>query len=73
MQHRHLNHNTFTLAAIDDVITRGALLDWHALRDACKSDPAVKQKIQKICAVHAADRYAQRHAFWALYVERQTA
>ena len=72
MQHRHLNHETYTLAAIDDVIARGALVGWRALRDVCKTDPAVQQKIQRVCAAHAHDRYAQGHAFWALYVERQT-
>jgi len=34
MQHRHLNHQDFTLAAIDDVIGRGRLPDWDALRSA---------------------------------------
>ena len=62
MQHRHLNHNTHTLAATNDVIARGARVDWQ-----------VQQKIQRVCATRANDRYAQRHAFWALYVERQTA
>ena len=28
MQHRHLNHQRFTLAAIDDVIRRGRWDDW---------------------------------------------
>ena len=73
MQHRHLNHNTYTLAAIDDVIARGTLLDWQALRDACKTDAAMQQKIQQICAAYVNDRYAQRHAFWAMYVRHQTA
>ena len=71
MRHRHLNHDTLTLAAIDDVIARGALVDWQALRDACKTDVVVQQKIRQICAAYATDRYAQRHAFWALYVQRQ--
>ena len=73
MEHRHLNHSAYTLAAIDDVIARGALMDWRALRDACKTDPVVQRKIQRVCAAHANDRYAQRHAFWALYVRHQAA
>jgi len=34
MLHRHLNHQTFTLAAIDDVIDRGDKADWLELRRA---------------------------------------
>ena len=32
MQHRHLNHQRYTLAAIDDVIARGRWADWADLR-----------------------------------------
>ena len=32
MEHRHLNHQRYTLAAIDDVIARGKWDDWAALR-----------------------------------------
>jgi hypothetical protein len=42
MQHRHLNHQDFTLAAIDDVIGRGRLPDWDALRSALLSQPAIR-------------------------------
>ena len=73
MRHRHLNHSAYTLAAIDDVINRGTLPDWHALRDACKADAVIQQKIRQICAAYVNDRYAQRHAFWAMYVRHQTA
>lgn len=39
--HRHLNHQRFTLAAIDDIISRGQWQDWVELRRAVLSDPAL--------------------------------
>ena len=38
MRHRHLNHQRYTLAAIDDVITRGRWADWVALRRAVHAE-----------------------------------
>ena len=73
MQHRHLNHSTYTLAAIDDIIARGTLADWRALRDATRREPAIAAKIDRVCAAYAKDRFAQRHGFWALYVTRTIA
>jgi len=34
MYHRHLTHQDFTLAAIDDLIARGKRQDWAELRQA---------------------------------------
>ena len=34
MLHRHLNHQRFTPAAIDNVIARGRWQDWAELRRA---------------------------------------
>ena len=34
MQHRHLTHEQYTLAAIDDIIARGKRRDWAELRQA---------------------------------------
>jgi hypothetical protein len=39
MLHRHLNHQRYTLGAIDDVIARGRRHDWNELRRAALSDP----------------------------------
>ena len=39
MKHRHLNHQEFTLAAIDDVLDRGQLSDWIGLFARVKEDP----------------------------------
>lgn len=71
MLHRHLNHQTFTLAAIDDLIDRGQLGDWADLRRAVLDDPALAQKVLQVCGAHIHDPYAQRYHFWKAYVERR--
>ena len=63
MQHRHLNHQDFTLAAIDDVISRGKMGDWEELRAAVTDDPHVAEKVLRVCRPYAGERYAQRHHF----------
>ncbi|SCC93617.1 conserved hypothetical protein [Thiomonas sp. X19] len=70
MQHRHLNHQDYTLAAIDDVISRGKRDDWEDLRAAILDDSRLADKVLRVCRPHAAERYAQRHHFWAQYVRR---
>ena len=69
MLHRHLNHQRLTLAAIDDVILRGKWQDWAELRQAVLSDPAVLDKVARVCRPHISDPYAQRHHFWMNYAE----
>ncbi len=69
MLHRHINHQRFTLAAIDDVILRGRWQDWADLRRALLEDPALLDKVERVCLPHASDPYAQRHQFWMHYVE----
>ena len=64
MQHRHLNHERFTLAAIDDMIARGKWTDWAALRRAALNERAVLEKIVRICVHQTRDPTAQRHHFW---------
>lgn len=73
MQHRHLNHQCFTLAAIDDVIGRGKRQDWAALRRAALQDRQVLEKVLRVCAARVADPYAQRYHFWKQYAERHLA
>ena len=48
MEHRHLNHGRFTLAAIDDVISRGKMQDWFALRIAARAEPEVREDIARV-------------------------
>jgi hypothetical protein len=73
MLHRHLNHQTLTLAAIDDIIDRGRKRDWLALRGAIVQDPSIRERIKKVCDAHTADPYAQRYHFWSRYVQRPVA
>jgi hypothetical protein len=70
MEHRHLNHQDFTLAGIDDIIGRGARKDWAALRTAALGDRAILEKILRVCQAHISDPYAQRYHFWKHYAER---
>lgn len=70
MQHRHLNHQEYTLAAIDDVIARGKRQDWAELRHAALAEPAVMEKIVRVCRSHTHDPYAQRYGFWRRYAEQ---
>lgn len=69
MEHRHLNHRRFTLAAIDDVITRGRWEDWVSLRKAVLADRVLLEKVEKVCLQRIVDPYAQRHHFWLNYAK----
>jgi hypothetical protein len=69
MLHRHLNHEGYTLAALDDVIERGRRADWAELRSAALKDRAVMEKILRVSLAHAGDRSAQRYHFWRRYAE----
>lgn len=71
MRHRHLTHQDFTLAAIDDVIGRGRLRAWESLREAVGRDSGVRAKVLSICAARAGDPYAQRYLFWSNYAHQE--
>lgn len=73
MLHRHLNHQRLTLAAIDDVISRGQWQDWAALRRAALQEKSLLEKVRRICHPYAGDPYAQRYHFWMHYVEEHQA
>ena len=60
MQHRHLTHEQYTLAAIDDSIARGKRRDWAELRQAALADRSLFEKVLRVCQAHVADPYAQR-------------
>jgi len=51
MKHRHLTHEGFTLAAIEDVLDRGRMPDWAALIVAIRADPfgEVAEKTRMLC------------------------
>jgi hypothetical protein len=73
MYHRHLNHQDFTLAAIDDIVARGGRQDWADLRRALIADPNLRDKVRRVCLARVADPYAQRYHFWLHYVDRTAA
>ena len=73
MRHRHLNHQRYTLAAIDDVISRGQWQDWAELRIAALADYVVLEKVEQVCRHSVSDAYAQRYHFWMHYVEAHRA
>ena len=75
MIHRHLNlkHQELTLAAIDDVISRGGQEDWMDLRHAIQANSALLKKVLQVCHGRVADPYAQRYHFWLHYAEKRLA
>jgi hypothetical protein len=73
MLHRHLNHNDWTLAAVDDAIARGRLDDWIQLRNAATEHVEIRSRIFRICEAHLSDPYDQRYHFWNAYVRQKLA
>jgi hypothetical protein len=73
MKHRHLNHQGYTLAAIDDIIARGKREDWADLGNAAEADPEIVKKIIHVCRANVGDPYNQRHRFWLRYAEEKLA
>jgi hypothetical protein len=69
MLHRHLNHEQYTLAAVDDVIERGKRADWAELRSVALAEREIMEKILRVALAHAGDRTAQRYHFWRHYAE----
>lgn len=50
MKHRHLTHEAFTLAAIEDILARGRMTDWEPLIAAIQDDP-YGEIAEKTCAL----------------------
>lgn len=73
MEHRHLHHSEWTLAAIDDAIARGRAAEWKELRDAAAAQPPVRDRILRVCAPRLEDPSEQRYYFWDFYVRRHLA
>ena len=73
MRHRHLNHENYTLAAIDDIISRGKWRDWADLRKAVLADHALLDKVEQVCRANIADPSVQRHHFWMRYAKTRRA
>ena len=72
MVHRYLNHEGFTLAAIDDLIARGGRADWEEFREVLLQDPSLFEKVKQVCRPKLIDPYAQRYHFWMRYAKRRT-
>jgi hypothetical protein len=51
MRHRHLVHQEFTLAAIEDILDRGKMPDWEPLIAAIEADPygEVAERTLRLC------------------------
>ncbi len=51
MKHRHLTHEEFTIAAIEDILARGRMPDWVPLIAAIQADPYgdVAEKTNELC------------------------
>ena len=68
MKHRHLTHEGFTLASIEDIMARGSLPDWAPLVRAIEAEPfgEAAEKTLRICA--ARDIYGTSKLFRRLVV-----
>jgi hypothetical protein len=73
MEHRHLTHSEWTLAAVDDAIARGRLEDWRELRDAAAGQPQLRERILRVCAARLLDPTEQRYFFWDHYARTHLA
>ncbi len=60
MLHRHLAHENFSLAAIDNVISRGKRLDWAGLLGAL-FDSLLGATVQAIYYCPACEKETERH------------
>ena len=51
MKHRHLVHEGFSAAAIEDILARGRMTDWVSLITAIQDDPygEVAEKTLRLC------------------------
>ena len=51
MKHRHLVHQEFTAAAIEDILDRGRMPDWAPLIEAIKAAPfgEIAEKTLALC------------------------
>ena len=68
MLHRHLAHENFSLAAIDNVISRGKRLDWAGLLGAL-FDSLLGATVQAIYYCPACEKETERHLIHLCNVE----
>ena len=74
MTHRHIvEGESLTLAAIDDIIDRGAASDWRGLKARADSNVPLLKKIIRVCAHRIEDPFAQRYHLWNYYAQHALA
>jgi len=73
MTHRHIEPRRWTLAAIDDTISRGLRMDWNDLRLAADDDRSLYEKILRVCEAKVADPSEQRYHLWKYHAEHALA
>jgi hypothetical protein len=81
MEHRHLIGQSWSLAAIDDIIERGQRDDWARLGRAALEDRTgeVATKIERICAARRVnaeadgERPSQSFTAWECFLARMRA
>lgn len=72
MKHRHLNHEGFTTAAIDDILERGRMTDWVPLLRDVSRDPfgPVADRVMRVVEHHP--MYGTS-TVWSRFVARRRA
>jgi hypothetical protein len=73
MKHRHLNHEEYTLAGIDDVINCSGRKDWAEMRKAALGNPVVMEKIYRTCQARQGkdpEADARRYGIWRRFIDR---
>jgi hypothetical protein len=71
MKHRHLNHEEYTLAGIDDVINCGDRKDWAEMRKDALGNPVVMEKIHRIFQARPGkdpEADARRYGIWRRFI-----
>jgi hypothetical protein len=70
LKHRHLDHEDFTLTAIDDILERGNLADWLPLLREVAADPfgPASERVLRVVEHHA--MYGTTEV-WRGFVERR--
>jgi len=66
MKHRHLNHEAFTLAAIEDILSRGSMPDWAPLIETIEADPFGETADKTLRVCRSTDIYGASKLFTRL-------
>lgn len=72
MDHRHLTHRRYTLAALDDLLENGTLADWQPLLGRIRRDPYGDVAERVLHLLRSRD-FEETGAFWFAYIEKARA